>query len=111
MTSGKGLSLSDFQLRVASPCRGKSSYCIGQELAGLMSPQLPESVTPSRSNPRERLGLGEGQELLRSVGGWWSHGTEVLNWRGVTKAGGRAWVCEPQMSLSARRQWEPWEVL
>lgn len=91
MTSGKGLSLSGFQLRVASPCGGKSSYCIGQELAGLMSPQLPESVTPSRSNPRERLGLGEGQELLHSVGGvvvTWYRGAELARsykggWEGV----------------------------
>lgn len=63
---------SGFWLRVASRGRGKSNYCIGQELAAMMDLQLPESLPPpappSRFNPMERLGLGEGQERLHSVG-------------------------------------------
>lgn len=73
----------------------------------MMGPQLPESLhpPPSRFNPMERLGLGEGQERLHPA-----EAGLVTLCRGTveesqTGAGG-CWVCEPQMSLYSERQWE-----
>lgn len=87
---------SGFWLRVASPGRGKSNYCSGQELAGMMGLQLPGSLhpPPSRFNPTERLGLGEGQGHLHCVGAglvMWFRGTVVESQSGA----GGCWVCEP----------------